>query len=136
MEYRLETKQMKLTTKILKQMIAEEMNNAAPIKEGYKEALGEFQNLVQEYSLSREDILGIADMLFPIDEQQLSEGMENITPENLELVLDAVVKMSGIFGPAIMATVTGSAIYKQIMGRKAEIDQEAGLDETKVKEEL
>jgi hypothetical protein len=127
---------MKLTTKILKQMIAEEMNNAAPIKEGYKEALGEFQNLVQEYSLSREDILGIADMLFPIDEQQLSEGMENITPENLELVLDAVVKMSGIFGPAIMATVTGSAIYKQIMGRKAEIDQEAGLDETKVKEEL
>ena len=136
MENRLETKQMKLTTKLLKQMIAEEMNNKVPIKEGYKEALGEFQNLVQEYSLSREDILGIADMLFPIDEQQLSEGMENITPENLELVLDAVVKMAGIFGPAIMATVTGSAIYKQIMGRKAEIDQEAGLDETKVKKEL
>jgi hypothetical protein len=39
--------------------------------------------------------------------------------------------MAGVFGPAIMAAVTGSALYSQIMGRKAEIDQEAGLDEKK-----
>lgn len=130
MENRLETKQMKLTTKILKQMIAEEINNAAPLKEGYKEALGEFENLVQAYNLGREDILGIADLLFPIDEAQLSEGMENITPENLQLVLDAVVKMAGVFGPAIMAAIPASALYKQIMGRKAEIDQEAEVRES------
>ena len=129
MENRLETKQMKLTTKLLKQMIAEEMNNKVPLKEGYKEVLGEFENLVQVHNLGRDDILGIADILFPIDNAQLSEGMENITPENLQLVLDAVVKMAGVFGPAIMATVTGSAIYKQIMGRKAEIDQEAEVGE-------
>jgi hypothetical protein len=92
---------MKLTTKILKEMIAEEMNNRVPLKEGCGE------------------------------EQEVSEGMENITPENLQLVLDAVVKMAGVFGPAIMAAVTGSALYSQIMGRKAEIDQEAGLDEKK-----
>ena len=110
-------------------MIAEEMNNKVPLKEGYKEVLGEFENLVQVHNLGRDDILGIADILFPIDNAQLSEGMENITPENLQLVLDAVVKMAGVFGPAIMATVTGSAIYKQIMGRKAEIDQEAEVGE-------
>ena len=129
MENRLETKQMKLTTKLLKQMIAEEMNNKVPLKEGYKEVLGEFENLVQVHNLGRDDILGIADILFPIPEQQLSEGMENITPENLQLVLDAVVKMAGVFGPAIMAAIPASALYKQIMGRKAEIDQEAEVGE-------
>lgn len=100
MENRLETKQMKLTTKILKEMIAQELGTMKETEE-------------------------------VTEEPQLSEGIENITPENLKLVLDAVVEMAGIFGPAIMATVTGSAIYKQIMGRKAEIDQEAGLDEKK-----
>ena len=129
MENRLETKQMKLTTKLLKQMIAEEMNNKVPLKEGYKEVLGEFENLVQVHNLGRDDILGIADILFPIDDAQLSEGMENITPENLQLVLDAVVKMAGVFGPAIMAAIPASALYKQIMGRKAEIDQEAEVGE-------
>mgnify|MGYP003650072615 FL=1 len=120
---------MKLTTKLLKQMIAEEMNNKVPLKEGYKEVLGEFENLVQVHNLGRDDILGIADILFPIDDAQLSEGMENITPENLQLVLDAVVKMAGVFGPAIMAAIPASALYKQIMGRKAEIDQEAEVGE-------
>ena len=120
---------MKLTTKILKQMIVEEMNNKVPLKEGYKEAFGEFQNLVQEYGITRKDFLDLADLLFPVDDAQLSEGMENITPENLQLVLDAVVKMAGVFGPAIMAAIPASALYKQIMGRKAEIDQEAEVGE-------
>ena len=133
MENRLETKQMKLTTKLLKQMIAEEMNNKVPLKEGaYAEGYDEFQNLVQEYGITRKDFLDLADMLFPcVEEPQLSEGMENITPENLQLVLDAVVKMAGVFGPAIMAAIPASALYQQIMGRKAEIDQEAELDEKK-----
>ena len=122
---------MKLTTKLLKQMIAEEMNNKVPLKEGvFGEAFGEFENLVQEYGITRKDFLDLADMLFPcVEEPQLSEGMENITPENLQLVFDAVVKMAGIFGPAAVTGVTGSALYKQIMGRKAEIDQEAEVGE-------
>ena len=119
-------------------MIAEEMNNKAPLKEGvYSEIESEFKNLVDEYGINRKDFLDLADLFFPCrEEPQLSEGMENITPENLQLVLDAVEKMAGVFGPAIMAAVTGSALYSQIMGRKAEIDQEAGLDETKVNKEL
>ena len=137
MENRLETKQMKLTTKLLKQMIAEEMNNKVPLKEGYKEEEGEFQNMVftfaQKYNLDRATLLSIINTALtelPLEpEQQLSEGMENITPENLQLVLDAVVKMAGVFGPAIMAAITASALYKQIMGRKAEIDQEAEVGE-------
>ena len=89
---------MKLTTKILKEMIAQELST-----------MKETEELAEE--------------------QEVSEGMENITPENLQLVLDAVVKMAGVFGPAIMAAIPASALYKQIMGRKAEIDQEAEVGE-------
>ena len=70
MEYRLETKTMKLTTKILKEMIAQELGTMKETEE-------------------------------VTEEQEVSEGMENITPESIMMVIDALQQMGVEFAPAL-----------------------------------
>ena len=69
MENRLETKQMKLTTKILKEIIKEEIEKASSLKEGtYKEVFGEFQEMMlgfaKKYNLDQEDILALIELAY------------------------------------------------------------------------
>ena len=69
MENRLETKQMKLTTKLLKQMIAEEIEKVSSLKEGtYKEVFEEFQEMMlgfaKKHSMDKEDILALIELAY------------------------------------------------------------------------
>ena len=61
---------MKLTTKILKEMIAQELST-----------MKETEELAEE--------------------QEVSEGMENITPENIMLVINALQQMGVEFAPVL-----------------------------------
>ena len=61
---------MKLTTKILKEMIAQELGTMKETEE-------------------------------VTEEQEVSEGMENITPESIMMVIDALQKMGVEFAPAL-----------------------------------
>ena len=60
---------------------------------------------------------GVAPM--PTDDRHLREGMENITPENMQLVMDAMKKMAPLVG-AISLPVLIGLIYDQFrkMGAK------------------
>ncbi|MDB2489968.1 hypothetical protein N9W68_01195 [Candidatus Pelagibacter bacterium] len=79
---------MKLTTRLLKRMIKEEMDD-----------------LTQE--------------------QQVDEGIENLTPENLQLAIDMLVKMSQEFAPVIAGSGLLAAAMKakeMLSGGKEVID--------------
>jgi hypothetical protein len=55
----------------------------------------------------------------PTDDRHLREGMENITPENMQLVMDAMKKMAPLVG-AISLPVLIGLVYEQFkkMGAK------------------
>lgn len=95
MDYWLETKTMKLTTRLLKRMIKEEMDD-----------------LTQE--------------------QQVDEGIENLTPENLQLAIDMLVKMSQEFAPVIAGSGLLAAAMKakeMLAGGKEVIDDPQYYDD-------
>ena len=60
---------------------------------------------------------GVAPM--PTDDRHLREGMENITPENIQLVMDALQKMAPLIGVMSLPVLIGM-IYEQLkdMGAK------------------
>jgi len=60
---------------------------------------------------------GVAPM--PTDDRHLREGMENITPENIQLVMDALQKMAPLIGGMSLPVLIGM-IYEQLkdMGAK------------------
>lgn len=60
---------MKLTTKLLKQMIAEEIEKVSSLKEGtYKEVFEEFQEMMlgfaKKHSMDKEDILALIELAY------------------------------------------------------------------------
>ena len=60
---------------------------------------------------------GVAPM--PTDDQHIREGMENITPENMQLVMDAMRKMAPLVGVISLPVLIG-LVYEQFrkMGAK------------------
>ena len=61
---------MKLTRKEIKKIIKEEIEKVSPLAEGMmKRIYGEFENFVMEHELSREDVEGMLDILFPPKEE-------------------------------------------------------------------
>ena len=61
---------MKLTRKEIKKIIKEEIEKVSPLGEGMmKRIYGEFENFVMEHELSREDVEGMLDILFPPKEK-------------------------------------------------------------------
>ena len=91
---------MKLTTKMIKDIIREEIEQA--------------KNEQQPTTLNQ-----IAKKLgAPVKEEQVTnEGIENITPENIMLVMQALAKMGVELSPAIIggAGVAGAAKIKDLM---------------------
>ena len=102
---------MKLTTKLLKRMIKEEM------EEAYKrspEAQARMDSLVKKARKSvkrdRHNSRPMADS--DITNPELEEGLENLTPENLQLAIDMLVKMSQEFAPVIAGSGLLAAAMK------------------------
>ena len=110
---------MKLTAKLLKKLIQEEvqteghyhdmggedeMYNALdmPKRLSPKEIFGEFQNFVEVNNLSRADVEGMVEMLFsevmdvPLNE---SPSMEHITPENIQMVISVLKDLGLLITP-------------------------------------
>mgnify|MGYP003652417693 CR=1 FL=1 len=106
MEYRLETKTMKLTTKILKEMIAQELGTMKETEE-------------------------------VTEEQEVSEGMENITPESIMMVIDALQQMGVELSPALAGGgLMGVAMKAKDMlsGKEVMDDPQYYNDEEEVEE--
>ena len=116
---------MKLTAKLLKKLIQEEvqteghyhdmggedeMYNALdmPKRLSPKEIFGEFQNFVEVNNLSRADVEGMVEMLFsdvmdiPLNE---SPSMEHITPENIMMVINVLKDLGLSVAPAAGAAL-------------------------------
>ena len=74
---------MKLTTKMIKQIIREE---------------------IEEAKKEEPTLMDVAKKLgAPVKEEQVTnEGIENITPENIMLVMQALIKMGVELSPAIL----------------------------------
>ena len=110
---------MKLTAKLLKKLIEEEVQKEGhyhdmggedemynvldmPKRLSPKEIFGEFQNFVEVNNLSREDVEGMVEMLFsdvmdiPLNE---SPSMEHITPENIKLVIGILQQLGLLVAP-------------------------------------
>ncbi len=85
---------MKLTTKMIKDIIREEMNKAK------KEKPMTLKQVANK--------LGA-----PVKKEQVTnEGIENITPENIMLVLQALAKMGVELSPAILGGGVAAAAMK------------------------
>ena len=102
---------MKLTTKLLKRMIKEEM------EEAYKrspEAQARMDSLVKKARKSvkrdRHNSRPMADS--DITNPELEEGIENLTPENLQMAVDMLIKMSQEFAPVIAGSGLLAAAMK------------------------
>ena len=116
---------MKLTAKLLKKLIQEEVQKEGhyhdmggedemydaldiPKRLSPKEIFGEFQNFVEVNNLSREDIEGMVEMLFsgvmdvPLNE---SPSMEHITPENVMMVISVLKDLGLLAVPAAGAAL-------------------------------
>ena len=116
---------MKLTAKLLKKLIQEEvqteghyhdmggedeMYNALdmPKRLSPKEIFGEFQNFVEVNNLGRADVEGMVEMLFsevmdvPLNE---SPSMEHITPENIMMVISVLKDLGLLVVPAAAAAM-------------------------------
>jgi len=93
---------MRLTTKLLKQIIKEELDN-----------MTEKEN----------PIIAVADAVgVPMEEEQVTnEGIENITPENIMLVLQALAKMGVELSPALLG---GGVVAAAMKIKDAMQDQE------------
>ena len=101
---------MKLTKKHLKKIIKEELHKEGhyhdmggedemydaldmPKRLSPKEIFGEFRNFVEVNDLSREDVMGMVEMLYSdVMENSLNESpsMEHITPENIMMVINVL----------------------------------------------
>jgi DNA-binding MurR/RpiR family transcriptional regulator len=102
---------MKLTTKLLKRMIKEEM------EEAYKrspEAQARMNSLVKKARKSvkrdRHNSRPMTDS--DITNPELEEGLENLTPENLQMAVDMLIKMSQEFAPVIAGSGLLAAAMK------------------------
>ena len=116
---------MKLTAKLLKKLIEEEVQKEGdyhdmggedemynvldmPKRLSPKEIFGEFQNFVEVNNLSREDVEGMIEMLFsdvmdvPLNE---SPSMEHITPENIMMVINVLKDLGLLAVPAAAAAM-------------------------------
>ena len=122
---------MKLTAKLLKKLIEEEIKSEGhyhdmggedemydaldmPKRLSPKEIFGEFRNFVEVNDLSREDIMGMVEMLYSdVMENSLNESpsMEHITPENIMMVIN-VLKDLGLL--AVPAAAAAMGISKMI----------------------
>jgi hypothetical protein len=116
---------MKLTAKLLKKLIEEEvqkeghyhdmggeeeMYNALdmPKRLSPKEIFGEFRNFVEVNDLSRADIDGMLEMLFSeVMDVSLNESpsMEHITPENIMMVINVLKDLGLLVVPAAAAAM-------------------------------
>ena len=97
---------MKLTTKILKEMIAQELSTMKETEE-------------------------------VTEEQEVSEGMENITPENIMMVIDALQQMGVELSPALAGGgLMGVAMKAKDMlsGKEVMDDPQYYNDEEEVEE--
>jgi|TARA_R100000081_G_C4734305_1_gene125187 hypothetical protein len=102
---------MKLTTKLLKEMIKEELGNIA-----------ENENPILQVA----NAVGVPKR---IEEEQIEEGLENLTPENLQMAIDMLIKMSQEFAPAI----AGSGLLAAAMKAKEML---AGGEEVDTRDDL
>ena len=64
-----------------------------------------------------------------IEEEQIEEGLENLTPENLQMAIDMLIKMSQEFAPAI----AGSGLLAAAMKAKEML---AGGEEVDTRDDL
>tara|TARA_X000001388_G_scaffold18165_2_gene11472 strand:+ start:2505 stop:2828 length:324 start_codon:yes stop_codon:yes gene_type:complete len=102
---------MKLTTKLLKEMIKEELGN-----------MTENNNPILQVAKA----VGVPKR---IEEEQIEEGLENLTPENLQMAVDLLVKMSQEFAPVI----AGSGLLAAAMKAKEML---AGAEEVDTRDDL
>ena len=73
-----------------------------------KEIFGEFRNFVEVNDLSREDVMGMVEMLYSdVMENSLNESpsMEHITPENIMMVISVLKDLGLIVVPAAAAAM-------------------------------
>ena len=116
---------MKLTKEQLKQIIKEELNKEGhyhdmggedemydalnmPKRLSPKEIFGEFRNFVEVNDLSREDVMGMVEMLYSdVMENSLNESpsMEHITPENIMMVINVLKDLGLLAVPAAAAAM-------------------------------
>ena len=98
---------MKLTTKMIKDMIREEMEQAK-----------------KEEPLSLKQVA--SKLGAPVKEEQTTnEGIENITPENIMLVLQALAKMGVELSPAILGGgIVGAAMKIKDAMKDQEVDDD------------
>jgi hypothetical protein len=95
---------MRLTTKLLKEIIKEELDNMTE-----KES----------------PIIAVADAVgVPMEEEQIEEGLENLTPENLQMAVDMLIKMSQEFAPVIAGTglLAAAMKAKEMLAGAEEVD--------------
>ena len=97
---------MKLTTKMIKQIIREEIEEAKKEKPSVKDIAKKLGAPVKE-------------------EQITNEGIENITPENIMLVLQALAKMGVELSPALLG---GGIVAAAMKIKDAMQDQEVDDD--------
>ena len=102
---------MKLTTKLLKEMIKEELGN-----------MTENENPILQVAQA----VGVPKR---IEEEQIDEGFENLTPENLQMAVDMLIKMSQEFAPVI----AGSGLLAAAMKAKEML---AGAEEVDTRDDL
>ena len=118
---------MKLTKEQLKQIIKEELETVPeghyhdmggedemydaldmPKRLSPKEIFGEFRNFVEVNDLSRDDIMGMVEMLYSdVMENTLNESpsMEHITPENIMMVINVLKDLGLLAVPAAAAAM-------------------------------
>jgi hypothetical protein len=116
---------MKLTAKLLKKLIQEEVQTEGdyhdfgsnsemidllnpPKRLSPKEIFGEFQNFVEVNDLSRADVEGMLEMLFSeVMDVSLNESpsMEHITPENIMMVISVLKDLGLLVVPAAAAAM-------------------------------
>ena len=116
---------MKLTKETLKKIIKEELYKEGhyhdmggedemydtlnmPKRLSPKEIFGEFRNFVEVNDLSREDIMGMVEMLYSdVMENSLNESpsMEHITPENIMMVINVLKDLGLLAVPAAAAAM-------------------------------
>jgi hypothetical protein len=103
---------MRLTTKLLKDIIKEELDN-----------MSEDTSLEEEIEENKDAI----ELGAPVneEEQATNEGIENITPENIMLVLQALAKMGVELSPALLG---GGVVAAAMKIKDAMQDQEVDDD--------
>ena len=99
---------MRLTTKLLKEIIKEELDNMA-------EAMSPEEEVEEN-----KDAIVMAAKAVGVP-KELDEGIENITPENIMLVLQALAKMGVELSPAILG---GGVLATAMKIKDAMKDQE------------